>query len=187
MGCDMPVQWSPARNMLRWYLELYPTIVEYAFRAHQERRIPILSHTQYEVLQDIVAILEVAHSAQELLSAEKTSTLALAFPVYQMVINAWDKCNLSIPEFSHAMEYIIHKTGNYVSRDRDAPVHTLAMATNPAFKLHWICAHCTYKQAQEAELILKCEMLSMHWILGSSSSRSREANGSATNATQAQR
>ncbi|CAE6511697.1 unnamed protein product, partial [Rhizoctonia solani] len=179
--CDMPVRWSSTYNMLRCYLELYPAIVKYAFRVHREIHIPILSHKQYEVLQDIVSILKVAHNAQELLSAEKTPTLALAFPVYETIIDAWEQYSVAILELSHAIECSIRKVTEYINRTQDAPVHALVMAINPTLKLDWTRAveeltlvdsrtraHRMPNKAHEAELTVKREMLHIHQALGGS-------------------
>ncbi|CEL54426.1 hypothetical protein RSOLAG1IB_11673 [Rhizoctonia solani AG-1 IB] len=134
-------------------------IVEYTFRVHCKTNIPILSRKQYETLQDIAAILEVAHNAQEALSAEKTPTLALAFPIYETVIETWDQFGRAIPELGHAIWCGIRKINEYIDRTQDAAGHTLAMAVNPTLKLqYWINAHRTPQRAQEAELVVKREV-----------------------------
>ncbi|CCO37986.1 hypothetical protein BN14_12147 [Rhizoctonia solani AG-1 IB] len=172
--------------MIKRYLALYPAIVEYAFRVHRETNIPILSHKQYETLQDIAAILEVAHNAQEALSAEKTPTLALAFPIYETVIETWDQFGRAIPELGHAIWCGIRKINEYIDRTQDAPVHTLAMAVNPTLKLQWINAHRTPQRAQEAELVVKREMLRVLQLSGNSLKRYREENTGAADAARAQ-
>ena len=41
------------------------------------------------ILRDIYQVLKVPHAAQELLSAERTPTLSLALPVYEILIDTW--------------------------------------------------------------------------------------------------
>ncbi|KAF8595602.1 hypothetical protein BDV93DRAFT_456541 [Ceratobasidium sp. AG-I] len=148
---DMPTRWSSTYNMIKRYLELFPAIVEYAFRIRNDAQIPLVLHKQYEVLQDIVEVLTIAHNAQELLSAKKTPMLALAFPVYTAVIEAWEQLSVAIPELSHAITQGILKIQEYVNRTQNARVHSLAMVVNPSFKLEWISNHWTSPQATQAE------------------------------------
>ncbi|KDN33246.1 hypothetical protein RSAG8_13663, partial [Rhizoctonia solani AG-8 WAC10335] len=112
-------------------------VAEYAFR-NRDAQIPVISHQQYEVLQDIVSVLSVPHSAQELLSSEKTPTLSLAFPVYEGVITTWEQLAQKIPELGYAIGCGIGKLREYINRTRQARVHTLVMITNPALKFEWL-------------------------------------------------
>ena len=128
-------------------------------------QIPVVLHKQYEVLQDIVAVLTIAHNAQELLSAEKTPMLVLAFPVYKAIIEAWEQLSVAIPELSHAITHGILKIQEYVNRTQNVQVHSLAMVVNPSFKLKWISTHRTSSQAAWAEEKSKAEVS----IIGSGS------------------
>ncbi|EUC59400.1 hypothetical protein RSOL_313270, partial [Rhizoctonia solani AG-3 Rhs1AP] len=89
-------------------------------------------------LMDILSVLSVVHSAQELLSAEKTPTLSLAFPVYESVVQAWLDLGPKIPELGTAIGAGIGKIREYVNRTKGARVHTLAMVINPAIKFDFI-------------------------------------------------
>src|SRR5258708_25747175 len=66
----------------------------------REQGLIDLKLTQQElgVLCDIHQVLEVAHLAQEVLSAEKTSTLALALPAYEAILINWTRCLEVIPD-----------------------------------------------------------------------------------------
>ncbi|KAF8594879.1 hypothetical protein BDV93DRAFT_458159, partial [Ceratobasidium sp. AG-I] len=107
------------------------------------------------VLEDIVSVLSIAHNAQELLSAEKTPTLALAFPVYETVIEAWQQLRLSIPELSFAIGSGIDKLQEYVGRTRQVPVHSLAMAVNLSLKFEWIDQHWSAEEGSWAREVVK--------------------------------
>ncbi|CUA78443.1 Putative AC transposase [Rhizoctonia solani] len=136
-------------------------VVEYAFR-NRDAQIPVLSHHQYEVLQDIVSVLSVPHSAQELLSAEKTPTLSLAFPVYEGVIQAWEQLVKKIPELGYAMVHGIGKIRNYINRTQQARVHTLSMIVNPALKFEWFAENWKSPwDRQNVYEIVKNEMLAL--------------------------
>jgi hypothetical protein len=118
-------------------------------------KIPVISHKQYEVLQDLVSVLSILHHAQELLSAERTPTVALALPVYESLIRALSDCTFTFPELQHAITAGIRKIELYVAKARDVPVYVYAMAVNPGLKLEWINQHWSPSQQQNARVILK--------------------------------
>lgn len=49
----------------------------------------IITHKDYEVLNDVLKVLDLTHQTQELLSSDKTPTLAFALPVYHALIHQW--------------------------------------------------------------------------------------------------
>ncbi|GAB1526644.1 hypothetical protein RhiTH_009814 [Rhizoctonia solani] len=139
-------------------------IVKFACCNREEALIPVLSHQQYEVLHDIGLVLSVAHSAQELLSAEKTPTLSLAFPVYKSVADTLLELGQKIPELASAIGLGIAKICKYIDHTKDAWVNTLAMVINPAIKFEFInlCwkaydQSCAYKIVQEVMLKFQCK------------------------------
>ncbi|QRV84391.1 hAT family dimerization protein [Ceratobasidium sp. AG-Ba] len=152
---DVPTRWSSTYNMIEQYLELHPAIAKLALQIRNDARITVASHKQYEVLQDILSVLWVAHNAQQLLSAEKTPTLALAFPVYEAVIEHWEQLCGVIPELSHLISSGISKLQEYVTRTQDVPVHLLSMFVNPSLKLDWIRDNWTPPQAAAAEAAVR--------------------------------
>ncbi|KAF8667727.1 Encoded by [Rhizoctonia solani] len=135
-----------------------PAITEYAFR-NRPAQIPIVLHRQYEVLQDILSVLGVAHNAQELLSAEKTPTLSLAFPVYELVIEAWELLRERIPELQCPITAGINKICECVGRTQEATIHTLAMVVNPSLKFEWINQHWSPFHREQAYKAVKAKML----------------------------
>ncbi|KAG9126261.1 hypothetical protein FRC07_004184 [Ceratobasidium sp. 392] len=100
--CDSETRWSSTYNMIKRYLELYPAVLWYS-TSHPEMHIPVVFFRQYEVLQDLLAILSVLHSAQELLSAERTPTLLLALPVYEGLIQALRERQAKFPAFHYTI------------------------------------------------------------------------------------
>ncbi|KAG9098570.1 hypothetical protein FS749_003513 [Ceratobasidium sp. UAMH 11750] len=88
--------------MTKQYLEVYPFSVT---RMHiPEIKTPVISYKQHEVLQDIVAVLSILHHTRELLSAERTPTLALALPVYKTLIQPLTDCIGKFPELQYVIE-----------------------------------------------------------------------------------
>lgn len=86
---------------------------------------------QYQVLHDIQSILAVAHSAQELLSAEKTPTLSMALPVFEMLLDSWLDLQTQIPELAHYIGVGIKMIQKYVAKGRKSRIYALAMSMFP--------------------------------------------------------
>ncbi|KAG8749081.1 hypothetical protein FRC11_011606, partial [Ceratobasidium sp. 423] len=163
---DTPTRWSSTYTMIKRHNDLYPesfshyssAITEFAFR-NRDAQIPVVSHNQFEVLQHITTVLGVAHSAQELLSAEKTPTLSLAFPVYESVVQAWLDLSKKLPKLATAIGTGIAKIREYINRTQNARVHTLAMVINPALKFEWFNQYWAGYDRQQAYEIVRETMM----------------------------
>ncbi|KDN43270.1 hypothetical protein RSAG8_06237, partial [Rhizoctonia solani AG-8 WAC10335] len=141
------------------YEVMSPAVREFAFGMRHESFIPLLNHKQFEVMQDLISVLRIPHNAQELLSSEKTPTLALAVPLYETIILTWEQLAVTIPEFSHAITCGINKLQEYLDLAHNVPAHTLAMFLNPLFKLTWFQDHWGPSAEAEAEEMIISEML----------------------------
>ena len=97
-----------------------PSLSEYT---HQ-----LFHSKQYEVLGNIHQILQIPHYCQELLSAEKTPTLSLALPTYELLVDLWKKLAHAIPELSHYIMLGVGKLLEYVSKGRRSRIYALAMS-----------------------------------------------------------
>ncbi|KAG8695826.1 hypothetical protein FRC11_001185, partial [Ceratobasidium sp. 423] len=119
--------------------------------------IPIISNKQYEVLQDICSVLLVLHHAQELLSAEKTPMLALALPMYEVLINALNDCIIEskFPELAYVINCTMCKLQLYLTKAHDLLVYTLTMAVNPTLKFSWVDWYSGAAKGQESQVTLK--------------------------------
>jgi len=73
-------------------------------------------------------MLEIPHKCQELLTAEKTPTLALALPMYEALVIMWKRLAKVIPELSHYIGLGIAKVMEYVSKGRQSRIYALAMS-----------------------------------------------------------
>ncbi|EUC58850.1 HAT family dimerization protein, partial [Rhizoctonia solani AG-3 Rhs1AP] len=157
--CDSPTRWGLTFLMMERYEMMSPAVQEFAFRTQLDAIIPVLDHKQFEVMQDLISVLRIPHNAQELLSSEKTPTLALAVPLYETIILTWEKLAVSIPELSHAISCGIDKLQEYLDLARNVPVHTLAMFLNPVIKLTWFQDNWSQSVEAEAEDMIISEML----------------------------
>jgi hypothetical protein len=89
----------------------------------------LFNDRQWEVLHHIHHILEIPNIAQELLSAEKTPTLSMALPAYELLVVAWTDLAKEIPELSHYIKVGISKIMEYISKGRRSRIYALAMST----------------------------------------------------------
>ncbi|KAF8689423.1 Encoded by, partial [Rhizoctonia solani] len=130
---DMPTRWSSTYNMIKRQLlnTLFATVPP-KFQ---------LSRTG------------------KLLSAEKTPTLSLAFPVYESVIEAWELLRERIPKLQCPITAGINKIREYVGRTQEATIHTLAMVVNPSLKFEWINQHWSPFHREQAYKAVKAKML----------------------------
>ncbi|QRV91329.1 hAT family dimerization protein [Ceratobasidium sp. AG-Ba] len=155
---DSKTRWSSTYNMIERYLKLYPAVLRYTLD-HPEMNITIASLRQCEVLRDILSVLSLLHSAQELLSAERTPTLALALPVYENLIQALRNRAIEFPMLQHAIDCGVRKLDAYVAQTRGTPAYALAMAINPCLKFRWIDEHWSRTQRNGARVDVREAML----------------------------
>ncbi|QRW04461.1 hAT family dimerization protein [Ceratobasidium sp. AG-Ba] len=155
---DSETRWSLTYNMIVRYIELYPAICYYT-SSQAEKDIPVLSEVQLDVLQDVASVLSVLHHAQELLSAERTPTLALALPVYESIVEALKGLTFEYPVLRHSIESGIRKLEGYIAKTRDLPVYTLAMVVNPCIKFSWIDQNWSALRRQSSRVLVREEML----------------------------
>src|SRR4051812_31592561 len=87
-----------------------------------------ITHKDFEVLNDILKVLDIAHQTQELLSSNKTPTLSFALPLYHALIDQWQGLRSALPALSHAIDAGIRKIESYIVKACSSPVHIVAMA-----------------------------------------------------------
>ncbi|KAF8754797.1 hAT family C-terminal dimerization region [Rhizoctonia solani] len=156
---DVPTCWSSTCDMLDQFAELYLAIWEYLNKNKEAFSDMIMLDLEFKVLQDILTCLNVPHQAQELLSAEKTPTLSLAFPVYNQLTCSWRQVGAQLGAFEHAIECGIAKIQEYIAKSRSSPIHIVAMVLNLCIKYTWIDSHWTEEEKQLAREIVKGFML----------------------------
>ena len=87
----------------------------------------LFNEHEISVLMDIHQVLEVAHKAQELLSAERTPTLSIALPAYELIIAKWKDLQQVIPELKSFIGQGIRKLKEYMSETRKTRMYAHAM------------------------------------------------------------
>jgi hypothetical protein len=120
-------------------------------------------------LIDIHQILQVAHTCQELLSAERCPTLALALQVYEKLVVHWTALTEVLPELAHYIRLGIGKIMEYVAMGRRSRIYALAMSKihkldpnsfnrlflvvlNPKTKFKWMEQHWSPEEVRDAEV-----------------------------------
>ncbi|KAF8955646.1 hypothetical protein BDZ97DRAFT_1601166, partial [Flammula alnicola] len=126
---DCETRWSSTFNMVDRVLELYAAIRDFLLDLEQldVAESLLLSPLQRGILQDIHQVLQVAHFAQELLSAERTPTLSMALPVFETLIFKWKALSSTIPELKHFIDLGISKLVEYVGKARKTRLYSLSM------------------------------------------------------------
>ncbi|KAF8151387.1 hypothetical protein B0H34DRAFT_784669 [Crassisporium funariophilum] len=148
---DVETRWSSLFGMVGRVIELYPAV---QVLLHKPKYASLISHlftkTEWQVLNDIHHVLEEPHGTQELLSAEKTPTLSIALPAFELLVDSWLNLQKTIPELSHFIGVGIAKIQEYVIKCRQSRIFALAMIINPSSKLDWIQRHWTEQEAKDA-------------------------------------
>ncbi|KAI0660766.1 hypothetical protein C8Q70DRAFT_1044080 [Cubamyces menziesii] len=136
---DCETRWSSTFLMIDRVLLLYPAISD--FLAHPSRADLaryLLTPNQLAVLTHIHQVFEVSHQAQQLVSSEKTPTLSLVLPAYELLIDSWRTLCQQYPELAPYISLGIAKVEEYINKSRRSRIYALAMAVNPMMKLSWI-------------------------------------------------
>ncbi|EJF60363.1 hypothetical protein DICSQDRAFT_63070, partial [Dichomitus squalens LYAD-421 SS1] len=139
---DCETRWSSTFLMVDRTLLLYPAIedfVKHPSRADLTKYL--LTVNDRAVLANIYQVLEVAHQAQQLVSAEKTPTLALVLPAYELLVDSWKQLCVQLSTLTHYITLGIEKMEEYMMKSRMSRIYSLSMILNPMFKLSWIQEH----------------------------------------------
>jgi hypothetical protein len=87
----------------------------------------LLNEREISVLEDIHQVLHVAHLVQELLSGERTPTLSIALPTYELLISKWKHLQQTIPELDPFIGQGIRKIEDYMVETRKSRIYAHAM------------------------------------------------------------
>ena len=89
----------------------------------------LLCQSEYDILKEIYQILEIPHDAQQLLSYERTPSLSIALPAYELLLSGWRELRQEIPRMATYIDTGIRKIEEYVNLSRRSRIHALAMGT----------------------------------------------------------
>lgn len=92
-----------------------------------------------DVLRDIHQVIEVPHVAHQLLSSERTPTLSMALPAYEVLTRQWTQLRSTIWELSHYIEVGLDKLNQYINEGRKTRIYALSMGMFQIF--HSPCHH----------------------------------------------
>ena len=88
----------------------------------------MLSEDVLTILRDIYNVLHVPHVTQEILSAEKTPTLSMALPAYELLLLSWRRQQQHFPHLADAIGTGIDKIEEYVAHSRKTRAYALSMS-----------------------------------------------------------
>lgn len=144
---DVDTRWSSTFLMIDRVLELYPAssifshlgklLILISLQAidaflKQVKQKDITHHAlheiELEVLGDICKFLEIPHSIQELLSAEKTPTLSWVLPEYENMLCMLRDFREAYPQLRRTVSTSIAKIEEYVAKSRKTRIYALAMS-----------------------------------------------------------
>ncbi|KAG2059651.1 hypothetical protein BDR06DRAFT_979789 [Suillus hirtellus] len=126
---DCSTRWSSTFKMIDRVLTLHPAIQSF-LQEIQNADIAHLSmdSKDVDVLCDIHQIIKVPHAAQELLASERTPTLSMALPAYELLQTKWTELKGTIWELAHYIEIGLDKLANYICQGRKTWIYALAMS-----------------------------------------------------------
>jgi len=87
----------------------------------------VLDDMDLQVLSDIRKFLNVFHTAQQIVSAEKTPTLSIVIPIYEQLISMLTDLKKHLPNLVHAIDASIDKLKEYMEKAQSTKMYVLAM------------------------------------------------------------
>ncbi|OAX40362.1 hypothetical protein K503DRAFT_844628, partial [Rhizopogon vinicolor AM-OR11-026] len=153
---DCPMRWSSTFRMI----DLTSSVQTFTYALHLKAIQSFLQGIQnsdiaplsmdskdLDVLRDIHQIIEVSHAAQEHLAAERTPTLSVALPSYELLENKWSKLKQTIWGLSHNIGFGLDKLTEYIHEGRKTRIYALTMSksshtstinkNSDIMKVHW--------------------------------------------------
>jgi hAT family C-terminal dimerisation region len=119
-------------------------------RNHDILREKGLNSADLAVLGHIIQVLLVFHRAQELLSSERTPTLALVLPAYELIfqiLRMYINTN-QFPHLNFAIRASVTKLEGYMEMARQNECYGMAMFLNPSSKKGWMVKHWTNAEVE---------------------------------------
>ncbi|KAF5329696.1 hypothetical protein D9619_009224 [Psilocybe cf. subviscida] len=149
---EVETRWSSTYNMVDHFVELYLVCAK-IIAENDDLADHAFTDAQFRVASDIRVFLQVFHSVQELVSAEKTPTLSIVLPLYELLLRMLKDLSRVRIKLAHAINASITKLEEYLAISRTAKMYSLAMVINPKIKFGWLKKHWTtdeYTKARES-------------------------------------
>lgn len=94
-----------------------------------ELRSLVLNKAQVCVTKHICEVVEIPHLAQELLSTDRTPTLAFSLPVYDKIIHEWEIKQQKYPLLSPSIQVGIAKLKEYIAKTHESRIYAFTIGT----------------------------------------------------------
>lgn len=89
----------------------------------------MLDKAQVCVAEHICEVVEIPHLAQELLSSDRTPTLAFSLPVYDRIITQWEAKQQQYPLLGPSIQVGIAKLKEYIAKTQESRIYAFAIGT----------------------------------------------------------
>ncbi|KAL1743648.1 hypothetical protein HDZ31DRAFT_40458 [Schizophyllum fasciatum] len=127
---DVDTRWSSIFLMVDRVLVLYRvSLLHLKKYADTEAPDLALSKTQLDALEDARLFLSVLHMAQEMVSGQKTPTLAYVLPAYALLIETLNDLKIKLPKISHAIGVTKKKLEFYMDKALNTEAYAISMST----------------------------------------------------------
>lgn len=90
----------------------------------------VLNQAKVCVVRHVCEVVEIPHLAQELLSSDRTPTLAFSLPVYDTIVTQWEAKQQQYPLLSPCIQVGIAKLKEYIAKTQESRVYAFAIGTS---------------------------------------------------------
>lgn len=78
-------------------------------------------------MNQIREVVEIPHLAQELLSTDRTPTLAFSLPVYDKIVSQWEAKKQQYPFLAQSIQVGIAKLKEYIAKTQESRIYAFAI------------------------------------------------------------
>lgn len=89
----------------------------------------MLNNAEVCVVKHIREVVEIPHLAQELLSSDRTPTLAFSLPLYDKIIAQWEVKQQQYPLLAKSIHAGIAKLKEYIAKTQESRIYAFAIGT----------------------------------------------------------
>jgi len=92
----------------------------------------VLNKAEVCVVRHIREVVEIPHLAQEVLSTDRTPTLAFSLPIYDTIVRQWESKQQQYPLLAPAIQVGIAKLQGYITKAQESQIYAFAIGTRNA-------------------------------------------------------